>query len=110
MLNLLFIQMIIVFIVDISGFVDSVKVGISRLITKGKISKSDFRIKPFDCSLCTTFWVGLIYLLCVHQFSIPMIAFVCLLAATTGITKEIFYTLNDIVIKILRLINYEKTK
>lgn len=105
MLDLLFIQLIIIFIVDISGVVDSIKSGISRVLTKGRIDKTDFRIKPFDCSLCTTFWTGLIFLICTHQFTLPMIAFVCLLATTTGLTREIYYTVSDLVIKLLRWIN-----
>ena len=105
MLNLLFIQLIVVFILDISGVMDSFKGGLSKLLTKGKISKSDFRIKPFDCSLCTTFWAGLIYLLCIHQFTFPMIAYVCLLASVTDITKEVFLTAKDLIIKLLRWIN-----
>lgn len=104
MLNLLFIQLIFVFIIDISGFMDSLKSGISYILTKGKMKHSDYRIRPFDCSLCSVFWAGLIYLLCTHQFTIPMIAFVCLLAGTTTITKDIYYTIMELVTKILNLI------
>ena len=104
MLNLLFIQFIVVFIIDLSGFVDTMKEKLSAFLTNKRIVKSDFRIRPFDCSLCTMFWTGLIYLIVTHQFTIPMIAFVCLLAITTTITKDIYYTIHDLICKVLNKI------
>lgn len=104
MLNLLFIQFIVVFIIDLSGFVDTIKKKLSSILTNKRIIKADFRIRPFDCSLCTMFWAGLIYLIATHQFTIPMIAFVCLLAITTTITKDIYYTIHDLICKVLNKI------
>lgn len=58
-MNLLLIAICVVMIVDISGFIDSVKIGLKRWLgIKGGVT-----IKPFDCSLCMTHWTGLIYLL-----------------------------------------------
>ena len=105
LLNLLFIQLIIVFIIDLSGFVDTVKSKLSSILTKGKIKSADYRIRPFDCSLCMTFWSGLIYLLCIQQFTLPLIAFVCLLSITTTLSKDIFYTLSDLITRILKKID-----
>ena len=104
-LNLLLLQLIIVFIIDISGFVDTMKTKLAKLLTKGKFKSSDYRLRPFDCSLCAMFWTGLIFLLITHQFTLPYIAFVCLLSATTTITKDIYFTVVDVVIKILQKIN-----
>lgn len=103
-LNLLYIAIIVVCIVDISGFIDSVKRLISRILTKGKIIKTDFRIKPFDCSLCTTFWTGLIYILATGQFSLLVLAYVLILAVFTPVIKEIIILLKDIIIKIVNVI------
>ena len=63
LLKLLCIQLICVLIIDISGFIDSVKWGVSKWLTKGKIQTTDYRIKPFDCSLCMTWWSCLIYMI-----------------------------------------------
>lgn len=104
-LDLIFIQMILVFIIDLSGFADTMKSKLSSLLTQGKIKSFDYRIRPFDCSLCMNFWCGLIYLLIVHQFTIPLIAFVCLLSVTTTLTKDTFYTLNDLFIRLLKKID-----
>lgn len=105
MINLILLQLIIVFIIDISGFVDTMKSKLAQLLTGGKFKSPDFRIRPFDCSLCATFWTGILYLLITHQFTIPLIAFVCLLAATTTITKDVYFTITDVIIKILNKIN-----
>lgn len=104
-LNLLLLQLIIVFIIDISGFVDTMKAKLAKLLTKGKFKSSYYRLRPFDCSLCATFWTGLIFLLITHQFTLTYIAFICLLAATTTITRDTFYTISDLIIKILQKIN-----
>lgn len=78
MINIVLLTTIVCFIVDISGFVDSVKGLIWKLVIGKNKPFQDFNMKPFDCSLCCSFWVGLIHLLCVGQFNIPMIGFVCL--------------------------------
>ena len=101
LINLLLIQFIVVFIVDDSGVIDSIKLLISRILTKGKIETTNFDIKPFSCSLCMTFWIGLIYLFCVGQFTIPYIAFVCLLAAMVPVTNNTIIIIRDIFIKLI---------
>jgi len=105
MIELLLLQLIIVFIIDISGFVDTMKSKLAKLLTNGKFKSSDFRLRPFDCSLCATFWTGIIYLLITHQFTIPLFAFVCLLSATTTISKDVYFTIVDVIIKLLDKIN-----
>mgnify|MGYP003307854558 CR=1 FL=1 len=61
MIDLIIIQIIIVFIIDICGVVPNIKKGISRILTKGKIITDDYSMKPLDCSLCMCFWTCLIY-------------------------------------------------
>ena len=79
-LDLLLITLIIVFIIDISGVIDSIEQALSKWL-KGKV-----RIpKPFSCSLCSAWWVGLIYLLCLRQFTLVNIAIVALFAILTPV-------------------------
>lgn len=106
-LDLLYITIAIVCIVDISGFVDSVKTFLSFIITKGKIAKSDYSLKPFDCSLCLTFWACLIYILATGQFSFLLLAYILLLAVFTVPIKELIILLKDIILKLTSTI-YEK--
>ena len=88
LINVFLITAIVCFIVDISGFVDSIKRGIWRLIMGKDRQYQEFNMKPFDCSLCLSFWSGLIYLLCVGQFNIPMICFVAFMALLSGVISK----------------------
>lgn len=101
LINLLLIQFILVVIIDDSGFIDSVKRGISKLLTKGKIITDNFELKPFSCSYCMQVWCGLIYLLIIGQFTIPYIAFNFLLAAMVPVTKDLVNLFRDLFIKLI---------
>lgn len=101
--DLILISTIVVFIVDISGAIDSLKSGLKWILTKGKMKNSDYRLKPIDCSLCMTFWSGIIYLLVVQQFTLPYLAFVCLLACFSGIIKSTILLVEDILVKIIQV-------
>ena len=102
--NLFLIACIVVFIVDISGAIDSLKSGLKWILTKGKMSNSDYQLKPIDCSLCTTFWTGLIYLFVTGNFTLPYIAIVCLFAYFSSIIKNAILLIEDVIIKIIQLI------
>lgn len=103
-LSLFFITVICVFIIDISGALDSLKSALKWIVTKGAMSGNEYRLKPFDCSLCTTFWSGLIYLLIVGKFTLPFVVAVCLFAAFSGIIKSSILLIEDIVTKIIQMI------
>ena len=100
-LNLLFIQLICVLIIDISGFMDSVKWGISKFLTSGKLPTTDYRLRPFDCSLCMCWWSGLIYLICMKEVSLLLLAYVLFLAIMTPVAKDIILLIRDIFIKLI---------
>lgn len=93
-LNLILLQLIIIFLIDISGGIQSIKKFIWRHLKEGK-PYQDFPFKPFECSLCMTFWTGLIYLLFTNSFTIPYIAFVCFLAFMTTTTKSLIWVIKD---------------
>lgn len=103
-LNLIFIWIITVIIIDISGIVDSIKMLIAKILTKGKIPTNDFRMKPFDCSFCMNFWLGLAYILLVGQFSLGLLAFILVLSVFTPILKDIIILLKDLFIKLINKI------
>ena len=105
MLKILMIQIIMVLIIDISGFVDEMKIMLSKLLTRGKIATSNYNIKPFFCSTCMTWWCGLIYLIIVNEVSIFTIAFTLFVACMSPITKDLYYMIYDTIEKIIRTIN-----
>lgn len=104
LINLLLIQLILVFIIDLSGVMNSIKYFISKHLTKGKIISDNFRIKPFDCSLCMTFWVTLIYLYLTHSFTLPLIATCCLFAFLTPVSKDLLLLIKDLITKLINTI------
>lgn len=103
-LDLFILTCIVVFIVDISGFVDNFKSCLKKILTHGLLTNSDYRLKPFDCSLCMTWWTGIIYLLCTGNFTIPMIGVVALFAFLTITIKNYIYIIEGILQKIPQIL------
>lgn len=101
LLKLLCIQLICVLIIDISGFTDSVKWGVSKWLTKGKIPTTNYSLKPVDCSLCMTWWSCLIYMICIGQLSVFLLAYILFLAIMTPVAKDIIILIRDIFIKLI---------
>lgn len=79
-IDLLLITLIIVFIIDISGVIDSMEEMLSKWL-KGKVKIP----KPFSCSLCSAWWIGLIYLICLKEFTLVNISIVALFAILTPV-------------------------
>lgn len=79
-LDVLLLSLIVCFIIDISGFMDSVKHMIWKWLFGNKREYREFPLKPFDCSLCMTFWVGLIWCFGTAHFQLYHILFVCLMS------------------------------
>ena len=75
-IDLILVALITIYIVDISGFTDSWRNALSRWLNLEQMKP----LPPFDCSLCMTWWVCLVYALCVGQISLGTIAFSALLS------------------------------
>lgn len=103
-LNLLILQLIVVFIVDLSGVMTSIKHLIWKWL-KGNKPYKDFELKPFTCSLCSAFWTGLIYLLITHSFTIPYIAFVALLAFLASTAGSLLQLIKDALDTLIYILN-----
>lgn len=97
--ELIFILVSICIIVDISGFPNSVK----RLLSKWLDCKV-VSLKPFDCSFCMMFWVGLAYIIR-NGFSLFNFMFVLLLCLLSEPTTEALLTVKDIMNYILSKIS-----
>lgn len=77
-IKLLLVAAIVVYIVDLSGFTDSWRSALAKAI---HVSVRALRpLKPFDCSLCITWWVTLIFSLCAGSCTLPVIAYCALLS------------------------------
>lgn len=103
-INILLIAVICVCIIDISGFIDTLKSALSKLLTKGKLTNSNYSLKPIDCSLCMTWWLGLIYLIICNSVSLLNIAILLLIAVSTPIINDIIRLIQDLIIKLIQVI------
>lgn len=85
------ITIIVVFIVDLSGWTDTWKGWLHKWL-RVPIG----RARPFDCSLCTTWWAGCVYLLCVGKFTLPWLAAVSVFAMCTPVVLNMLLTIIDL--------------
>lgn len=77
-LNLFLLATVVVFIIDVSGFKDTVLAVFSRLYKRDIAT-----MRPFTCSLCMTWWIGLIWLLLAGSFDLAGIAALSVVCALT---------------------------
>ena len=95
-IDLFEITIIVVIIVDISGFVDSVKTLIGKVLGINNV-----KLKPLDCSFCLNFWVCVAYLLITNELSITAVMVTLLLSTMTPIIKDVIYLIRDLLGKII---------
>lgn len=101
--EILLIAAIVVFVVDLSGFTESWRRPLSDWLHR----KTGYMIKhfpPFDCSLCLTFWAGLIWLAIWSAFTLPNVAFVCLASYLTIPIGTTLTALRDLLLAVLNWI------
>lgn len=107
-LDLFLIAIITVCIIDLSGFTDTFKSVLNKILTK-RFNSADYSLKPLDCSLCMTWWCGLIYLIIYQQLTLLNVSILLLIAVSTPIINDIIRLIQDIIIKIINII-YKKLK
>jgi len=103
-LNLFIISVIWVLILDLSGFARTIDKLFYKIFYPGRPFREDAHFKPFDCSLCMTWWSCLIYLIAANALTLPYIAFSLLFAWLTPIEKDIFIMVKDMVTKLIDLL------
>ena len=104
LLDVIFIQIIVCFIIDLSGVIQSMEDGLSKLLKFKCVIP-----KPFSCSLCSGWWINLIYLIITHHFTLPYVVFVALVSFfsknISGILRwiqELLVKIEDLLYKIIR--------
>lgn len=94
----LLVACIVVFVVDLSGFTDSWRDGLARILKVRELRP----LKPFDCSLCMTWWACLLYPVFTGDFSLLTVASA---AALAFLSRTIYAVLLFISESLLWLIN-----
>lgn len=90
-LKLFEITVIVVIVVDISGFIDSVKTLIGKVLGINNV-----KLKPLDCSLCLNFWASMAYLLITNELTITAVMVTLLLSTMTPVIGDLIYLIRDI--------------
>ena len=90
--DLLAIQIFVTLLIDYTGAVDSMLTPLVRWITGSKIGHIG---RPFNCSLCSSWWLMALYLLLTHQVTLWSLTLALALACTTDITLALFLLLKD---------------
>ena len=98
-IDLFEITVIVVIIVDISGFIDSIKSFVGKVLHINNV-----KLKPLDCSFCMNFWVSMVYLVIANELSITAVMVALLLSTMTPIIKDAIYLMRDLIGKIINKI------
>lgn len=101
LLNILVINLALILVIDLSGFVPSCKRLISKWLTNNHIETDTFRIKPFDCSYCMTFWCTLLFIIVIGQFTFFNIFLVIMITHFTDVTRQMMLLIKDLLLKII---------
>lgn len=101
LLNILVINLALILVIDLSGFIPSVKRLISKWLTKNQIETDSFRIRPFDCSYCMTFWCTLLFIIVIGQFTFLNLLLVIIVTHLTDVTRQTMLLIKDLLLKII---------
>ena len=89
--ELLLVSAVVVFVIDLSGVVESVKDALSRWLN-GRVR----RLRPFDCDLCMVWWVTLLWALIRGEFSLPIVAYSAGLAFMATTIKDVLLFVKEL--------------
>ena len=98
LINLFLITLVICFIVDCSGIMTDIRKLVAKTIykkTKIKVDYNELKLKPIGCSLCMTWWTGIVYLLIIGEFTIFNLTFTALLALFASNISGLMLTIKD---------------
>lgn len=93
LVELILIALFWVLVVDVAQFPAQIKRALFRWI-KGKREYVDYSLKPFDCSLCLTWWTGLIWII-VAGFRFDYVVLCLGIACFTPTIKDIILLTRD---------------
>lgn len=103
-IELLLLAAIIVFVVDLSGWTQTWLGWLSKFTTKRNYPPVK-DLRPFSCSLCMTWWVGILYALLRNSFTLPVLAYIGALAFLTITIREAFIFLRETLTNAIAKVN-----
>jgi hypothetical protein len=70
--NIFIIVLAANFIAEKSGVMDQIKFRLYYRIYTRKTKYVPYRLKPFDCTMCLSFWLTLTYILFIHEYNFTL--------------------------------------
>lgn len=98
----LLVLVILIYIIDLSGFVPYIKRALLRFL--GKPLNTPLSLKPFDCVFCMNFWVGLVLsFIYSHSFIIWLgnMVYVLTLSFFSPVLKDGIVLIQDLLTKLM---------
>ena len=99
-IDLFEITVIVVIIIDISGFIDSIKNLVGKALRINNVS-----LKLIECSFCSNWWLSLLYIYVTNNLTLSTILFALLCSTLTPVIGDLIYLIRDIFGKIILKIN-----
>ena len=96
-IDILFLSLVVVFVVDLSGFTESWLHALSKWLGHQVSS-----FKPFSGSLCMTWWTGIIYAICTGTFSLAVLAYIALIAFLSLPISEVLIFIRETILRWIR--------
>lgn len=101
-LNILLIAIILVIITDLSGVVEYIKSHLYYRL-RGTYDYPPSWDTPIihllGCSFCQVWWAGLLYLIVIHQLTIPAIAYLLVISYLTTTIKDLLVLFKEVLTK-----------
>jgi hypothetical protein len=92
-------------LIDLSGIIQTIKYLIWKHLFKGIGRPEDIRLKPFDCTLCSTWWTGIILMIVTSNFTLINLMLTALVSYFSKHITELLLIVNDLFVSIETLIN-----
>lgn len=103
--NFIFLAILSVFLCDLSGISETIKTALGRWL--GKEVK---RLPPFDCSLCTAWWLQLGYIIGAGEFTIANLAIISLISFATYPLGQLLILTREALLAIIRILQKQIDK
>lgn len=94
--NILLIAIFVVCVTDISQFFNQMEEYLAKWLNLKQV-----HIKLLECSLCQTWWLSLIYLICTNNITLINIVIAILISVFTTQIKNVITLFQDIITKLI---------
>ena len=103
-IELLLLAVVVVYVVDLSGWTDSWLKVLSRFTTRRGYPPVK-SLRPFSCSLCSVWWCCLLWALIRKNFTLPVVAYSAALSFFSFTLEQFFIFLRELLTNAIAKLN-----